>query len=102
MREQPRMTRVAAVTVTLSGFAVSLFLSGCGHSASAKAPAVSDPATNSSQSAPAVELSPSQLNSIKIEPVGSYAFPVEEEAVGNIDYDEDLSVQVFPAYQGTT
>ena len=50
---------------------------------------------------PTVDLSPSQLNSIKIEPVGSYAFPVEKEAVGNIDYDEDLSVQVFPAYQGT-
>ena len=48
-----------------------------------------------------MDLSPSQLNSIKIEPVGSYAFPVEKEAVGNIDYDEDLSVQVFPAYQGT-
>jgi cobalt-zinc-cadmium efflux system membrane fusion protein len=48
-----------------------------------------------------LDLSPSQLNSIKIEPVGSYRFPVEEEAVGNIDYDEDLSVQVFPDYQGT-
>jgi cobalt-zinc-cadmium efflux system membrane fusion protein len=48
-----------------------------------------------------LDLSPSQLNSIKIEPVGSYLFPVEKEAVGSIDYDEDLSVQVFPAYQGT-
>ena len=48
-----------------------------------------------------MDLSPSQLNAIKIEPVGSYLFPVEKEAVGNIDYDEDLSVQVFPAYQGT-
>jgi cobalt-zinc-cadmium efflux system membrane fusion protein len=48
-----------------------------------------------------LDLSPSQLNSIKIEPVGSYLFPVEKEAVGNIDFDEDLSVQVFPAYQGT-
>jgi cobalt-zinc-cadmium efflux system membrane fusion protein len=48
-----------------------------------------------------LELSPSQLNAIKIGPVGSYLFPVDEEAVGSIDYDEDLSVQVFPAYQGT-
>ena len=48
-----------------------------------------------------MDLSPSQLNSIKIEPVGSYLFPIEKEAVGNIDFDEDLSVQVFPAYQGT-
>jgi cobalt-zinc-cadmium efflux system membrane fusion protein len=33
--------------------------------------------------------------------VGTYLFPVEKDAVGNIDFDEDLSVQVFPAYQGT-
>jgi membrane fusion protein, heavy metal efflux system len=95
------MSRVAAITVALSGFAISLFLSGCSHSTSANARAASASATNSSQSTPTVELSASQLNSVKIELVGSYAFPVEKEAVGNIDYDEDLSVQVFPAYQGT-
>lgn len=54
-----------------------------------------------SSSEAAVELSPSQLNTIKIEPVGNDLFPVEEDAVGSIDYDEDLSVQVFPDYQGT-
>jgi len=54
-----------------------------------------------SRSEATVDLSPSQLNSIKIEPVGSYLFPVEKEAVGNIDFDGDLSVQVFPPYQGT-
>ena len=57
--------------------------------------------SNASPSEAALDLSPSQLNSIKIEPVGSYLFPVEKEAVGNIDFDDDLSVQVFPAYQGT-
>jgi cobalt-zinc-cadmium efflux system membrane fusion protein len=57
--------------------------------------------SNTSPSEATLDLSPSQLNSIRIEPVGSYLFPVEKEAVGNIDYDEDLSVQVFPAYQGT-
>ena len=29
-------------------------------------------------------MSASQLNSIKIEPVGTYLLPVEKEAVGNI------------------
>jgi membrane fusion protein, heavy metal efflux system len=100
MREQARMTKMVAVTTALIVFAASLSLSGC-HSASANAPTANPSATNSSQSAPTVELSSSQLSSIKIEPVGSFAFPVEKEAVGNIDYDEDLSVQVFPAYQGT-
>jgi len=48
-----------------------------------------------------VDLSPSQLNSIKIEPVGTYEFPVEKETVGNISFADEQSVQVFPAYQGT-
>ena len=47
-----------------------------------------------------MDLSPSQLNSIKIEPVGTYQFPVEKEAVGSINFADDLSVQVFPPYQG--
>jgi cobalt-zinc-cadmium efflux system membrane fusion protein len=57
--------------------------------------------SNTALSEATLDLSPSQLNSIKIDPVGSYLFPLEKEAVGSIDYDEDLSVQVFPAYQGT-
>jgi membrane fusion protein, heavy metal efflux system len=101
MTEQARKTRTAAVTVTLSGFAILLFLSGCSHPVSANAPNAPASATNSAQSLPTVELSPSQLASIKVEPVASFAFPVEKEAVGNIDYDEDLSVQVFPPYQGS-
>ncbi len=88
-------------TVAVVAIAAAIFLTSCSHSASANVPTAGASATNSAQSVPTVSLSPSQLNSIKIEPVGSYAFPVEKEAVGNIDYDEDLSVQVFPAYQGT-
>jgi cobalt-zinc-cadmium efflux system membrane fusion protein len=47
-----------------------------------------------------IELSSSQVSAIKIEPVGTFSFSVEKEAVGNIDFDEDLSVQVFSSYQG--
>ncbi len=99
----PNSKRAVAAVVVVAGIAVAaaVFLSNSGHPASANAPSGNGSATNSTQSAPTVELSASQLNSIRIEPVGSYAFPVEKEAVGNIDYDEDLSVQVFPAYQGT-
>ena len=95
--------RTVAVVVTLAVIviATAAFLSGCSHPASANALNGNGSATNSPQSVPTLDLSPSQLNSIRIEPVGSYAFPVEKEAVGNIDYDEDLSVQVFPPYQGT-
>ena len=99
MRRREHIMKMPAVTTALIVSALSLFLSGC-HSASANAP-VSSSIVNSAQTDPTVELSTSQLSSIKIEPVGSHAFPVEKEAVGNIDYDENLSVQVFPPYEGT-
>jgi cobalt-zinc-cadmium efflux system membrane fusion protein len=72
-----------------------------GQAANANTPQQSGAKSDASSSEAALDLSPSQLNSIKIEPVGSYLFPVEKEAVGNIDFADDLSVQVFPAYQGT-
>lgn len=55
---------------------------------------------NSAKSQAVLELSPSQLEAVKIEPVGSYLFPVEKETVGTISFADDLSVQVFPPYQG--
>ena len=36
-----------------------------------------------------MDLSPSQLNAIKIEPVAAYLFPVEKEEMGSIGFDED-------------
>jgi cobalt-zinc-cadmium efflux system membrane fusion protein len=74
--------------------------SGSGQPANTNPPQGPGSATNASQSEAAVELAPGQLNAVKIQPVGTYLFPVEREAVGNIDFDDDLSVQVFPPYQG--
>jgi cobalt-zinc-cadmium efflux system membrane fusion protein len=96
-----KRTVVAVVTAAMIVIAAGAFLSGCGHSASANTPHESGSATNSPQSAPTVDLSSSQLNSIKIETVGSYQFPVEKEAVGTISFADDFSVDVFPAYTGT-
>jgi membrane fusion protein, heavy metal efflux system len=47
-----------------------------------------------------VQLSDSQLNSIKVVAVADREFLIEKEAVGNIDFNEDLNVQVFTPYQG--
>ena len=47
-----------------------------------------------------VDLSDSQLEAVKVEPVDEHDFPVEKEAVGSIDFNEDLAVQVFTPYQG--
>jgi multidrug efflux pump subunit AcrA (membrane-fusion protein) len=46
------------------------------------------------------DLSDSQLASVKVEPVEEREFPVEKEAVGSIDFDEEMAVQVFTPYQG--
>jgi cobalt-zinc-cadmium efflux system membrane fusion protein len=98
--------RLVIVLVTAAAIVVAtgrLLESGRSHgqATNANTPPESGAKSNTSRSETTLDLSPSQLNSIKIEPVGSYRFPVEKEAVGNIDYDEDLSVQVFPDYQGT-
>ncbi len=92
------MFAVAAIVI-----ATGLLGSGCsrGQAANANAPKESGAKANVSPSDPILDLSPSQLNSVKIEPVGTYGFPVEKQAVGNIDFADDLSVQVFPPYQGT-
>ena len=95
-----KRTAVAVVTVALIMIAAAVFLSGRGQSSTNPARENAS-ASSSSQSNAAVDLSPSQLNSIKIEPVGSFRFDVEKEAVGNISYADDLSVDVFPPYQGT-
>jgi membrane fusion protein, heavy metal efflux system len=47
-----------------------------------------------------VDLSDSQLAAVKVEPIEDHDFPAEKEAVGSIDFNEDMSVQVFTPYQG--
>jgi cobalt-zinc-cadmium efflux system membrane fusion protein len=51
-------------------------------------------------SEPAVELSESQAKAIKTEPTGEHLFPQEQQAVGNIDFNQELLTQVFTPYQG--
>ncbi len=57
------------------------------------------PSAPSSSKAPDDSLAPqsvtldeTQLKSIKVDPVGKHLFAIEREAVGSIDFDEDLSV----------
>jgi len=93
----------AFITVATMTIAAGLLISARSRGQSAPATTGQQAPSNSgpSSSEPALELSSSQLNAIKIEPVSTYLFPVEEDAVGNIDFDGDVSVQVFPLYQGT-
>jgi cobalt-zinc-cadmium efflux system membrane fusion protein len=47
-----------------------------------------------------VDLSDAQLSAVKVEPVEERVFPREKQAVGSIDFNEELSVQVFTPYAG--
>jgi membrane fusion protein, heavy metal efflux system len=47
-----------------------------------------------------VELSDSQLASVKVGTVGARDFPLEKQSVGSIDFNADMTVQVFTPYQG--
>ncbi len=49
---------------------------------------------------PTMELNEKQMASVKVVNVGEYAFPVEKSAVGSIDFNEEMTVQVFTPYQG--
>ena len=77
-----------------------LMSAGCRKPANPNSPPAPASAANSTPPQTTVDLAPGQLEAIKIEAVGTYLFPVEKRAVGTIDFDDDLSVQVFPPYQG--
>jgi membrane fusion protein, heavy metal efflux system len=47
-----------------------------------------------------VTLNDKQLNSVKVESVGEHDFPLVKKAVGSIDFNEDMTVQIFTPYQG--
>ena len=96
-----KKTVAVVVTVATMIVAAALFLFGRGQSTNTNPQRIKSSPSNSSQVDPAVDLSPSQLSSIKIEPVDTYQFPVEKETVGTISFADDLSVQIFPPYQGT-
>ena len=90
---------VAAATIVVATVLLESGRSN-GQTTSANAAQKSVANSNASPSETTLDLSPSQLNSIKIEPVGTHLFPVEKEAVGSISFADDLSVQVYPSYQG--
>ena len=76
-------------------FGLALFAAGLARPAPATPLAGVSPAVE-----PSVALADTQLTSIKVEPVGLHAFPQEMQAVGNIDFNQELLTQVFTQYQG--
>jgi membrane fusion protein, heavy metal efflux system len=50
--------------------------------------------------ATSVTLNDKQLKSVQVGAAGYHDFPVVKQAVGSIDFDEDMTVQIFTPYQG--
>jgi membrane fusion protein, heavy metal efflux system len=56
--------------------------------------------SDSTPASDSVELSETQLKSVKVAAIEEREFPIQKEAVGSIDFNEDLLTQVFTNYQG--
>jgi len=91
------MMRIHVHTYRMAVFlcGLALFAAGFPYPAKATPLAGVGPAAE-----PSVVLADTQLTSIKVEPVGQHAFPQEMQAVGNIDFNQELLTQVFTQYQG--
>jgi len=86
-------------------FAVSLFGHGMDFAA-ATSPASAqgapgDPSTGAvSADLSTLNLSDSQLAAVKVEPIAEREFPIVKQAVGSIDFNENMETQIFTPYQG--
>lgn len=86
----------ALVAVCLVGYA--LWRPGATATAAPDAAAAADQAA--APSPDSVDLSDSQLNAVKVAPIEAREFPIEKEAIGSIDFNRDMAVDVFTPYQG--
>jgi membrane fusion protein, heavy metal efflux system len=85
----------AALVVPAAVLIIALALPACtGGGSHAPGPLASAP------SADTVVLKPSQLGAIRIAPLEDRSFAYRKQAVGLIDFDQNLNVQVFTPYPG--
>jgi len=80
-----------------------VLLAACsGRNAGSAVAMAAPPKDSSSASTPGdtLRLSPSEYAQYRVAPVGERVFSVVREAVGTIDFDEDMSVPVFPPVAG--
>ena len=102
------IVRTALAAAVLAVAAVMYFFSPFGHGSNlrldvqtgAARGAPNTPSEPNSGQSPMFDLTDAQLASVKVEPVEAREFPVEKEAVGSIDFNEDMETQVFTPYQG--
>ena len=92
MRNTIVATAATIAALTLAGGVYFSAHADDAHKPTVGAAAVIDPNN--------VELAASQTEAIDVATVSERAFPLQRDAVGSIDFNEDLSTQVFTPYQG--
>jgi len=89
--------RLLAAAAAAPVVAVLALLAPHGYRSRAVADA---PPAAAAVSSDTVELKASQLATIAIAPIGEHEFVYRKQAVGIVDFNQDLNVQVFAPYQG--
>lgn len=101
MRTARRAWHWIGVSAATFGSIAVLTLSnaGCSGGVPKSTTAVTDAAATAAPP-DGVELSASQLQAVKIAVIGTRSFALRRSAVGTIDFDENVAVQVFSPYPG--
>jgi cobalt-zinc-cadmium efflux system membrane fusion protein len=73
---------------------------GGGPAASQETPYAAPSSPSSGQAAGKLDLRPEDVDHFKIKPAETRDFAIQREAVGNIDFNQELSTDVFPPVQG--
>lgn len=102
------ITAVVVINVVVAVLSVSYLAissrSGASLMSTNAVAATTDPAAPRTSTIGAVsrsvELNEKQLASVRVDVVGDAIFPIEKAAVGSIDFNEDMTLQVFSPYQG--
>jgi membrane fusion protein, heavy metal efflux system len=95
----------AAVLIAAYAIHATWFAADAGEITGARAAPEIDSQRAKPQAGPSVptqslELSPQEFAKFKVEPVQEHDFKIQREAVGNIDFNQEMSVQVFAPFPG--
>ena len=95
MRTAPRARHGIGISALGAVSVAVLLLFGAGCSGGATANSAAAPTVPDS-----VELNSSQVAAVKLAPIGTRRFALQRAAVGTLDFNEDVAVQVFSPYPG--
>ena len=92
-------TLAAALAIALAGLAGAYF-DILSHVSSAASSASAAPTTTAPLTADSVDLGQEELKTVKVEEIGERVFTITRSTIGNIDFNQDNSLQVFTSYAG--